>query len=105
MDKILIKLDNKIELVDNSEILEKLYYNLYTLPTSSEIDSYNEKHNTKYNIEKFKEIISSIVSDLPLFDIVSQNIYLLPANQIFNYIKEKHYRIPTQKIYDFLVMH
>jgi len=103
MDKILIKLDNKIELVDNSEILEKLYYNLYTLPTSSEIDSYNEKHNTKYNIEKFKEIISSIVSDLPLFDIVSQNIYLLPANQIFNYIKEKHYRIPTQKIYDFLV--
>jgi hypothetical protein len=102
MDKILIKLDTKIELVDKSEILEKLYYNLSTLASPTEIETFNQKHKTEYNQEKFREIISSIVTDLPLFDIVSQNIYLLPATQVFKFIKEKHYRIPTQKIYDFL---
>lgn len=101
MDKILIKLD-KVELIDQNEILEKLYYNLGTLASPLEIESYNEKYKTNYNLEKFRQIISSLVSDLPLFDIVSQNIYLIPASQVFKFIKEKHYRIPTQKIYDFL---
>jgi hypothetical protein len=103
MDKILIKTNTKIVLVNENEILENLYYNLAILPTSSEIESYNKKHNTTFNLEKIKEKISSIVSDLPLFDVVSQNIYLIPANHVFTYIKEKHYRIPSEKIYNFLI--
>ena len=102
MDKILIKLD-KLELIDQSEILHKLYYELAVLPTSSEIESYNKKHNTKFDLENIREKISNIVTDLPLFDIVSQNIYLIPANQVFTFVKDLHYRIPTQKIYIFLL--
>jgi hypothetical protein len=102
MDKILIKLD-KLELVDENQVLDKLYYQLAILPTQSEIEEYNKKHKTNFELEKIKEKIASIVSDLPLFDIVSQNIYLIPAEHIFTFVKDFHYRIPTQKIYNFLV--
>jgi hypothetical protein len=103
MDKILIKTD-KLEVINENEILQKLYYNLASLPTSSEIEIYNKKYSTEFDLEKLKLKISNIVSDLPLFDIVSQNIYLIPASHVFTFIKELHYRIATQKIYDFLVI-
>lgn len=102
MDKVLIKIDTKLELVQQNEILSKLYYTLAVLPSQSEIDSYNKKNNTNYQLEKIREIISETSTDLPLFDIISQNIYLIPANQVFYYVKEKHYRIPTEKIFFFL---
>ena len=98
---ILLKTD-KLELVNVNEVINKLYYNLATLPILSELNEYNNKHNTNYQLEKFRDIISEYNTALPLFDIVSQNIYLLPATQIFFYIKEKHYRIPTEKIFIFL---
>jgi len=101
MVDILLK-NTTIEKVNIIDILHKLYYNLYTLPTSSEINEYNKLHSTKYQLEKIKEIISDIETDIPLFDIITQNIYLIPANQVYMYVVEKYYRLPTEKIYNYL---
>jgi hypothetical protein len=101
MDKILIKTDT-IELIDINQVIDKLYYTLAVLPTSSEIEIYNKKHNTNYDLLKFKQKIAEIDTNLPLFDIISQNVYLIPAPEVFTYIKQNHYRIPTEKILNFL---
>jgi hypothetical protein len=101
MAKIVIK-TNELELVDNNEAVNKLYYTLAQIPSQIELDEYNKKHKTNFEINKIKETISQCESAIPLFDIVSQNIYLIEANQVFNYVKEKYYRIASQKIYDFL---
>jgi len=100
-NNVLIKTD-KIELVNNIDALDKLYYKLAVLPTPSEIEKYNTLNKTDYQLEKIKEIISETSTALPLFDIVSQNIYLIPASQVFFYVKEEHYRIVTEKILNFL---
>jgi hypothetical protein len=93
---------NDIKEVTISEILEYIYYKLYFIPDSSEIINYNNKYNTNYQSENIKKIISSISTQLPLFDILSQNIYLIPEDQVYYHIKEKHYRLPTLEILEFL---
>ena len=101
---VLIKLDNtdKLQVHNNTDAVNKLYYELATLPSQKEIDDYNKKNNTTFELEKLKNIISETNTVIPLFDIVSQNIYLISANQVFDYVKENHYRIATEKIYNFL---
>jgi len=100
MSDILLKNQkSNIEKISIPNILHNLYYNLYVLPTSLEIKQYNKKHNTDYQLEKLKEIISNIESDIPLFDISTKNIYLIPANQVYYYVTTKYYRLPNNKIY------
>jgi len=98
---ILIKTD-KLEVINSTDAINKLYYTLANLPNISEINEYNKKNNTTFELEKMKEIISSTTSAIPLFDIVSQNIYLVQANQVFEYVKDKYYRVANKKIYNFL---
>ena len=101
---VLIKLDNtdKLQVHSNTDAVNKLYYELATLPSQKEIDDYNKKNDTTFELDKLKNIISDTNTAIPLFDIVSQNIYLISANQVFDYVKENHYRIATEKIYIFL---
>ena len=104
MSKIILKNPkNNIEEIDNSDILNFLYFKLYNIPPPSEIESFNNINNTKYQLEKIMEIISSISTQLPLFDIVSYNIYLISEENVYYYVKEKHYRLPNQEILDFLI--
>jgi hypothetical protein len=77
---IILKKDN-IELIQNTNILTKLYFELYNLPSSSEIDQYNKKYKTDFNLQNLREIIADIDSAIPLFDISSQNIYLIPEKK------------------------
>ena len=98
---IILKKDN-IELIQNTNILTKLYFELYNLPSPSEIDQYNKKHKTDFNLQNLREIIADINTSIPLFDISSQNIYLIPANQVFEYINKKFYRLPNNQILTFL---
>ena len=102
---IILKKDKieEVKITDETNILNKLYFNLYVLPDSSEISSYNKQNNTDFQLEKMKEIIADITSQIPLFDIYSQNIYLIPENQVYSYVIEKYYRLPNQKILNYLI--
>jgi len=103
MSKIIVKnSNNSIQEIDISEILNFLYYKLYNIPTVSEINSYNNKNKTNYQLEKIREIISSISTQIPLFDIISYNIYLISEENVYYYVKEKHYRVPNDEILEFL---
>ena len=101
---IILKKDKieEVKITDGTNILKKLYFDLYVLPTPSEIISYNKQNKTDFQQEKMKEIIADITSQIPLFDIYSQNIYLIPANQVYSYVNEKYYRLPTEKILTYL---
>jgi len=98
---VIIKTD-KIELVNSTDAINKLYYTLATLPTEEEIDEYNKINKTDFQLEKIKQIISENNTAIPLFDIVSQNIYLINAKQVFEYVRDKNYRVATEKIFNFL---
>jgi len=103
MSDILLKNTKSIiEKIELPNILEKLYYNLYILPSSIEIEEFNKKHSTNYQLENLRDIISNIESDIPLFDITTQNIYLISANQVYYYVNEKYYRLPNDKIFNLL---
>jgi hypothetical protein len=104
MDNVLLKIEktNKLEIYKNTDAVNKLYYELIKLPSQEEIDDYNKKHNTHFELNKLKQTISETNTAIPLFDIVSQNIYLISSLHVFEYVKEKHYRIATEKIYNFL---
>jgi len=105
MSNILLKnKENVITDIKYSDILDYLYFKLYNIPSPSEIETYNKKHHTDYQSEKIKEIISSIGTRLPLFDIISHNIYLISEELVYYYIKEKHYRLPNHDVLDFLNM-
>jgi hypothetical protein len=102
---ILTKDTHEIKKVDSSEILHYLYFKLYFIPDLSEIDMYNKKFNTNYQSEEIKKIISSISTQIPLFDILSQNIYLINEEEVYYYVKDKHYRLPTLDVLEFLEMY
>ena len=95
----------EVKITDETNILKKLYFDLYILPTPSEIISYNKQNKTDFQLEKMKEIIADITSQIPLFDIYSQNIYLIPANQVYSYVNEKYYRLPTEKTLTYFLLH
>ncbi len=106
---ILLKNKNNIEKIEYSNtsesknlILKNIYFDLYTLPSQSEIDSYNNKNNTNLQLEEIKEKISEIDTQLPLYDAINQNIYLINAAKVYDYIIENNYRLPNEKIYNIL---
>lgn len=85
--------DKKIKLINKSDILHELYYNLGVIAT--------EKY-TKEELKDFKKEISLIDTNIPLFDIYSKNFYLINAENIYSRVINFHYRVPDIKIIDML---
>ena len=114
---ILYNINNKsLEIVVPEDIFDKIYLLEYKVPNIEELktskkssnidvelikilkDSENEKiHDTINNIKNY---ISNLEYKMPLFDIYTNNIYLINRENIFKRVNYNYYRFPNQTVMD-----
>ena len=105
---------------DRDSIMDKLYYANVSIPIQSQIDSFMElsdKSSNKINdyelikqyfdkygrtnsIKKIKRQISRIDNKIPLYDVYSENIYLIGKDNVYDRVMKQYYRFPTEEVYD-----
>lgn len=110
-----IKMGTIVE-VNKYDIMKKLYYLEYRVPTDDDItkfmtqDSTNHimvdffKNATNDAIKKIKKFISKVEGDMPLFDIVSQNIYIVDKHNVYDNVMYKNYRFPKTSLIEKLAV-
>ena len=104
---------NILETINPEDILDKIYFLEYRVPTDNDIKSYNKsKTSDEINklinrlITKFKNSINNLIKDyisnleykMPLYDIYTSNIYLIHKENIYKRITYNHYRFPSDKV-------
>jgi hypothetical protein len=104
---------NILERINDEDILDKIYFLEYRVPTMADIKSCNKsKTNNDINklINKFidkteiinliKDYISNLEFKMPLYDIYTSNIYLIHKENIYKRISYNHYRFASQSVLD-----
>ena len=93
---------------NKNDILEQIYF-LQLRPFTKEeyMNSDNEKIVELSKIKSFDEIknemkikLSKIESHIPLYDIYTQNIYLIKKENVYVRVIHQHYRFPEKKLLD-----
>jgi hypothetical protein len=85
--------NGKLKVVKDEQVLYELYYKLARIPTLQEL---GKGLNKDYLIE-LKRQISMRTEYVPLFDIYSNNIYLIKKENIFKRIKDNNFRLPNKQ--------
>lgn len=101
------KSDNILKITDPNDAIDKLYYLDASIPKgeqinkyikehpSTEISEYFNKYGNKNGISKIKKIISQQQEKIPLYDIFSENLYIVNKFNVYNRVVYQHYRFPT----------
>lgn len=108
---ILYYIKDRLKIAKDKDVLNDLYYLKAKVPNSKEINDnisksdekikkYFKKHGIKDGIELIKKTISKIDYKLPLYDVYSDNIYLIDRNNVYNRIINQYYRLPDKKLYN-----
>lgn len=114
-------LKNEIINVDNNdtienEILDKIYYLHFRPLTKQEIiNNDDKKNNTKIKeylkthtvddvISECKNEISRIEIKSPLYDIYTENIYLVSKHNVYSRVMHQHYRFPENILFEKIKM-
>lgn len=95
---------NTLEFVKQEEIFDKIYLLEYKVPNNKELITSDEnikKIITNKNIiENIINYISGLEYKMPLFDIYTNNIYLINRENIFKRVNYNYYRFPTKFLLD-----
>ena len=87
--------------VDRDEVLDKLYYsNEITLPSQDELTKYIKK-NKKIpytTIKELKTAISKIDNKVPLYDVYTDNMYLINKHNVYYRVIHQNYRFPDNNL-------
>lgn len=73
--------------VKECDVIEGLYMGVYSLPSLPD----NE-------LNDLKEEISKIDNKIPLYDVYTENLYLVDRDNIFDAVFRDYYRFPTMKL-------
>ena len=91
------KLFNEItknnDYVKEDDVMQSLYEGLYSLPTNLNDDQ----------LEELKDNISRINNKVPLYDVYTQNLYLVDRNKTYNAVFKNFFRFPTNKLINHLL--
>ena len=97
---------NTIELVQNDNIIEKLYYLKYRLLEDNEIKKLTDVNIKnffkKYPINEIKRIISETEINIPLFSIYHINIFLIKGEKVFLRVVYGKYRFPDKDVIKYI---
>lgn len=97
-----------LELIDDSQTLDKIYYLEYKLPSVSDLRGYNtDKTSNDINkmvselgfeefIKNVKNHISKLEFKVPLYDIYTENLYIIHNVNIYTRVMYNHYRFPDK---------
>jgi len=89
-----------IQNIKSHMVFEKLYLQEVRIPTlddtkNTSIDFFK---NYEKAIKKIKKSISRLEYSVPLYDIVSENIYLIDRYQVKNKVVDESYRFPDREL-------
>lgn len=92
---------------DLNNIIDKIYYGEVLIPNTKQINKskdnninkYFEKNGIEKGIKKIKTNISKINNKIPLYDIFSENLYLIGKNNVYDRVMKQHYRFPTEELF------
>ena len=102
------KTDDTLKITDEFDAINKLYYLEATIPTVKQTESYMKtsqnleikKYFDKYGIKKGITLIKKNLSEqnekIPLYDIYSENLYIVSKFNVYNRVVHQHYRFPTK---------
>ena len=94
----------KIIIESKNDIIKKIYYLKYRLPTQEEITDFGKTDKeikiffNKYSLENIKKYISNIDDNIPLFNIYHLNIYLSKKEDVYYKVMYNKYRFPEKSI-------
>lgn len=111
MEKIIVYHIEKKILVEikPEDVLDQLYYLEVEIPTEKHVNEYIKK-NKKDNISKFfvknitqsiskiKQTISQIGFKIPLYDVSTENLFIVHQSLIYNKVIVHHYRFPDNEL-------
>jgi len=92
---------NNLEYIDPSNILDSIYFLEYKVPDIHELKKINKDKIFKEYIfdesfiNKIKDYISILEYKIPLYDIYTNNIYLINRENIYTRIHFNHYKFPN----------
>jgi len=94
--------DNELIKVDADDVFSKLYYLECKLPPKDIIEK-NKKKFVLYNnpdeeLKNIKINISKIEHNIPLYDIITENIYLIGKHDVYDRVIYKHFRFPEKDL-------
>lgn len=93
--------NDKIENIDCTDALNKLYYLEYTVPDKNQLIDFADKHIDVNTIIKNNKInLSKIEDSIPLYDIYTDNIYLIGKYNVYDRVMHQNYRFPSDDILD-----
>ncbi len=97
-----------LEQIDDTQTIDKIYFQEYKLPSISELKEYNTK-KTHEQINKLvsdmghqsfiasvKMYISKLEFRVPLYDIYTENLYIIHNVNIYTRVMYNHYRFPDK---------
>lgn len=103
------KINNKIEAIDEQNIIDMLYNAEINIPTTEQINNHIKKY--KDNITKFfkstgideglneiKNYISNIENKIPLYDAYSDNMYVINKFNVYDRVIYHSYRFPDNNL-------
>ena len=99
--KYYLKYSNgEIKNINKENVINEMYTNLAVLPTEEELKKYVK--NPKEYLKEIKIKISQITTHIPLFDIYTQNLYIINSENIYFRIMEYDYRLPDESIVKYI---
>jgi len=102
---------NIIQNIKDDDVISSLYYLETRLPTIDDINNINaitnktiKKFFSEENaIDKVKKAISRIDNVIPLFDIYTENIYIISRFNVFERVTYQSYRFPDKKVQKYII--
>lgn len=107
---------NNLFIPDKSEVIDKIYYLEASVPTKEQIlsgykkdkeikkliedNGDNDNKSVIKLIDAIKNEISKIEDKIPLFDIYSENLYIISKDNVYDRVINQNYRFPTEKLYN-----
>lgn len=94
----------EVKEIPKDNIIDDLYYQKIRMLNKEEMKEIIKKEKIKISIDdyesKIKKKISKNVMKVPLYDIYSENIYIISKERVVDYVEKNSYRFPNIEFYN-----
>lgn len=96
MKYLLYDIDKKkIREYEKNDVIDELYFLKAKLPTQKELN----ESKYKIKVSEIKNAISKIDNKVPLYDIISENMFIIDKYDVYTRVRREEYRFPDEKLY------
>ena len=107
---------NKLDIISENNIIDYLYYQKGRIPNEKDIAEYLKKkkndkitiffkkHDAEKAIDIIKTNISKIDDKMPLYDVYSDNIYIINKENVYKRVVTQYYRFPNKSLLEELLI-